>query len=74
MAISAGTSCADHVGMAIITNATPSARGALRHLTAVPAAGRRPLDRDAALRQVRTAKRHVQTRSERFAHLKRVYD
>ena len=41
---------------------------------AVAADRRRPLNRDDALRQVRTAKRHVQTRSERFAHLKRVYD
>jgi hypothetical protein len=34
----------------------------------------RPVDRDAALRQVRGARRQLQPRHERFAHLKRVYD
>jgi hypothetical protein len=67
--------CADHVRMATTTtNATLSAPGELRRLILVPASGRRPLNRDDALRQVRTAKRHVQSRDERFAHLKRVYD
>jgi hypothetical protein len=32
------------------------------------------VDRDAALRQVRSVRHHVQSRDERFAHLKRVYD
>jgi hypothetical protein len=55
------------------TNATMSAAGALRRLALVQP-GRRPLNRDEALRQVRSVRRHVQSRAERFAHLKRVYD
>ena len=59
--------------MATSTNATAPAPGVLRRLTPAPAAPR-PLNRDDALRQVRRARRHVESRSERFAHLKRVYD
>ena len=59
--------------MATSPNATLPAPGALRRLTLMPAA-RRPLNRDDALRQVRRARLHVESRSERFAHLKRVYD
>ena len=39
-----------------------------------PAARRRPLNREDALRQVRSVRRHVQSREDRFAHLKRSYD
>jgi hypothetical protein len=73
MAISAGRLILHDVGMATTTNATSSAPGALRRLTLMPAV-RRPLNRDDALRQVRKARRHIESRSERFAHLKRVYD
>jgi hypothetical protein len=74
MAISAGTMPVHHVGMATTTNATLSAPGgALRRLSLLPA-GRRPLNRDEALRQVRSVRRHVESRADRFAHLKRVYD
>jgi hypothetical protein len=62
-----------HVCMATMTNATLSAPGALRRLSLLPA-GRRPLNRDEALRQVRSVRRHVESRADRFAHLKRVYD
>jgi hypothetical protein len=48
--------------------------GAPRTLSLVPGGRRRPVDRDAALRHVRTARRQLQPRHERFAHLKRVYD
>jgi hypothetical protein len=43
-------------------------------LLSLAAAKRRPLNRDDALRQVRSVRHHVQARPERFAHLKRVYD
>jgi hypothetical protein len=52
----------------------PSRLGALRHLSVAGANGQRPLDREDALRRVRSVRRHVVARQERFAHLKRVYD
>ena len=58
--------------MATTTTAIAPSKARLRLL---PAAGRRPLNRDDALRQVRSVRHHVETsRAERFAHLKRVYD
>jgi len=47
---------------------------AARRLSPVPGTARRPLDRDAAVRRVRDARRHLQARQDRFAHLKRIYD
>ena len=58
--------------MATTTNAIAPTKARLKLL---PTAGRSPIDRDDALRQVRTARRHVEaSRADRFAHLKRVYD
>jgi hypothetical protein len=54
------------------TSTTPAP--AARTLRLVSGGRRRPVDRDAALRQVRTARRQLQPRHERFAHLKRIYD
>jgi hypothetical protein len=56
------------------TKPPPAGRPALRRLMLLPTGGRRPLDRDEALRQIRGAIRHVQPREERFAHLKRAHD
>jgi hypothetical protein len=72
MAISAQPMLAHHVRMATTTNAM-TGPSALRRLALV-APSRRPLNRDDALRQVRSVRHHVQSRTERFAHLKRVYD
>jgi hypothetical protein len=71
MAISAGSSLGDDACMATTTTAIASSKPRLK---AVPAAGRRPLDRDDALRQVRSVRHHVESREGRFAHLKRLYD
>jgi hypothetical protein len=59
--------------MATTTTTVTTVPGSLRRL-ATAANDRRVLNRDEALRQVRNVRRHVQSRSERFAHLKRVYD
>lgn len=55
------------------TLAAPLARPRTSPLTLIPG-GRRPIDRDDALRQVRAARRRLQPREQRFEHLKRVYD
>jgi hypothetical protein len=59
--------------MATTTKALGPAAGGVRRLP-LATATRRPLNREDALRQVRSVRRHVQARTERFAHLKRVYD
>jgi hypothetical protein len=56
------------------TVAVPVLPAGARLLSLASAKQRRPLNRDEALRQVRSVRHHVQARSERFAHLKRVYD
>ena len=59
--------------MAMTTSALthPSRRG----LTLVTGSrAQRPLDRESAIRRVLETRRRVEARSERFAHLKRVYD
>jgi hypothetical protein len=71
MAICPHHSRRDHVGMA---STTPASSAAPRRLSAVPGPGHRPLDRDAAVRRVRDARRHLESRRERFSHLKRTYD
>jgi hypothetical protein len=76
MAMSAALVLGHHEAM---TSTNPTAAGAtrpggLRHLSVVGANGRRPLDREDALRRVRDVRRHVVARQERFAHLKRSYD
>ena len=76
MAISAGWACREDVPMTSTTSTAlgPSRPGGLRQLSVVGADGQRPLDREDALRRVRSVRRHVLARQERFAHLKRVYD
>ncbi len=51
------------------TSRTPPAR----QLDVIPG-GRLDKDRDSLLRRAREARRHLQPRHERFAHLKRQYD
>jgi hypothetical protein len=76
MAISGAPAWRHHVPMTSTTATAPGASraGGLRHLSVVGANGQRPLNRDDALRRVRSVQRHVLARQERFAHLKRVYD
>jgi hypothetical protein len=65
------------VSMTATTTTTargPLRSGGLRRLSLVGAGGQRPLNRDDALRRVRSVRRHVEARNERFEHLKRVYD
>ena len=59
--------------MATTTTNVTTLPGSLRRL-ATATSDRRVLNRDEALRQVRSVRRHVQSRSDRFAYLKRVYD
>jgi hypothetical protein len=54
------------------TNATTVAAGSRR--LALVTKTRRPLDREAAVARVRDARRLVEPRGQRFAHLKRMYD
>jgi len=76
MAISVSCPRGHDVAMNSTTSTAPGAPrpGGLRHLSVVGAHGQRPLDREDALRRVRSVRRHVLARQERFAHLKRVYD
>ena len=76
MAISGACACGHHVSMTSTTTTASGAvrPGGLRHLSVVGANGQRPLDREDALRRVRSVRHHVLARQERFAHLKRVYD
>ena len=76
MAISGAWARREDVPMTPPTSTAPgpSRPGGLRHLSVVGANGQRPLDREDALRRVRSVRRHVLARQERFAHLKRIYD
>ena len=72
MAICSGFGVANNVGMEAATHL--AAARAARHLRVVPVRRSDAVNRNDALRTVRKARTTLEGRSQKFAHLKRMYD